>query len=507
MPNDRKIKKQIVVSRYSEDLGWIKKIHNDIDIVVYNKGNDDIDLSCRNRIKSLFNLENVGREGHTYLLHIIENYENLADITFFTQGRPHLSGRTIKSFFKSLESKVDSFGSDMKIQSNQKSTQHILYRDNNNPPRHCKLAFTKRWKAKKSETDDLVTWWNRHLGFAFPIKEQCRFSYHGTFSVTKKYILNYPKQFYENLRDKLSTSNKPEEGHFMERSWGEIFTPNVNLIIPRNTKLKEACLIKGIDKVFRIKTTKKTNSFAFERTIGVQKMIYDAIEKFDLINNFEFKLNMGDSPRGNGCYSFSTKTDDFSKTFPDWNFFAWPTAGIKNFTKTIETFDKIPDAKTSKIGWIGSLLNVNARKQFVHRYGDTNFSEAFVTPGCFNLNKRKPPRFMTYEEQIHRWKYLIDIRGIGYSGRTKFLFHSNRILFLVESPYKEFWYKGLVPWKHYIPVKSDYSDLKKNYDIVESDKKMQLDILSNQHKFAKANITYENCLYRIKEIIKNETTN
>ena len=503
-----KIKKEIVVSRYSEQLGWVNKIDKDIDIIVYNKGSNDIDSNFTNRIKSLVSLKNVGREGHTYLSHIIENYDKLADITFFTQGKPHLLGRRLNSFFKNLESKLGSPAADMRIQTNEKSRRHILYRDNDNPPKHCKLALFGRWKTtQKSEKNDLITWWGEHLGFAFPLKEQCRFSYHGTFSVTSEYIKNYPKEFYENLRDRLCGSSAPEEGHFMERSWGEIFNPNTDLIIPKKTIMKQACLIKGSNKIFRIKTTRKTNSFAFERMRGIQKMTYDAIEKFDLKSSFQFRLHMGDSPINNMSYSFSSRSNDLSKTFPDWNFNAWPTAGIKNFTKTIESFSKIPVAKTPKIGWIGSLLNINARKEFVSKYGDTNFTEAFVTPGCFNLNKKKPPRFMTYEEQIHRWKYLIDIRGIGYSGRTKFLFHANRILFLVESPYKEFWYKGLKPWVHYIPVKSDYSDLKKNYDIIESDEKMQLDILSNQSKFAKTNITYENCLYRIKDIIENETTN
>ena len=32
-------------------------------------------------IKNIINLDNVGRESHTYLYHVINNYNNLSDIT------------------------------------------------------------------------------------------------------------------------------------------------------------------------------------------------------------------------------------------------------------------------------------------------------------------------------------------------------------------------------------------------------------------------------------------
>jgi hypothetical protein len=72
------MKSEIVIARYNEDLSWTKKLPNSIKITIYNKGND-IDYPC-------IKLPNVGRESHTYLYHIIENYNNLADQTIFCQG-------------------------------------------------------------------------------------------------------------------------------------------------------------------------------------------------------------------------------------------------------------------------------------------------------------------------------------------------------------------------------------------------------------------------------------
>lgn len=70
---------ELVVARYNEDLSWLFKVNNK-KITIYNKGNN----INYNNIK----LPNIGRESHTYLTHIIKNYDNLADITIFTQGDP-----------------------------------------------------------------------------------------------------------------------------------------------------------------------------------------------------------------------------------------------------------------------------------------------------------------------------------------------------------------------------------------------------------------------------------
>jgi hypothetical protein len=75
------MKTEIVVARYNENLDWLKKIKKskDLKITVYNKGKDDIDVP-------FIKLQNVGRESHTYLYHIINNYHHLADQTIFCQG-------------------------------------------------------------------------------------------------------------------------------------------------------------------------------------------------------------------------------------------------------------------------------------------------------------------------------------------------------------------------------------------------------------------------------------
>jgi len=77
---------ELVISRYNEDLTWLRDLpgtQSDVCAKVYNKGHP-----LPPTFVGVTELPNVGREAHTYLHHIIENYETLADYTVFLQGRP-----------------------------------------------------------------------------------------------------------------------------------------------------------------------------------------------------------------------------------------------------------------------------------------------------------------------------------------------------------------------------------------------------------------------------------
>lgn len=74
----------IVIARYKEDLSWTRYLCNKYKVFIYNKGADDIEISNAEIIK----LPNVGRESHTYLTHIINNYDSDIKQTIFLQGNP-----------------------------------------------------------------------------------------------------------------------------------------------------------------------------------------------------------------------------------------------------------------------------------------------------------------------------------------------------------------------------------------------------------------------------------
>ena len=71
--------KHLVVSRYDEDISWVKQVDPSIKVFLYNKGK---------HLNDLIHLPNVGRESHTYLHHILQHYDKLPDIAIFVQGNP-----------------------------------------------------------------------------------------------------------------------------------------------------------------------------------------------------------------------------------------------------------------------------------------------------------------------------------------------------------------------------------------------------------------------------------
>jgi len=68
-----------VISRFNEDLDWIKQLK--IPYFIYNKGNNNIPLPS-------IQIPNIGRESDTFLKYIIEQYNSLPEEIAFLQGNP-----------------------------------------------------------------------------------------------------------------------------------------------------------------------------------------------------------------------------------------------------------------------------------------------------------------------------------------------------------------------------------------------------------------------------------
>jgi len=75
----------IIVSRFNEDLSWLNEDpFNKFTYIIYNKG--DNDFFCKTNVIKIVNIKNVGKNDHTYLYHIITDYDTLANILVFFPG-------------------------------------------------------------------------------------------------------------------------------------------------------------------------------------------------------------------------------------------------------------------------------------------------------------------------------------------------------------------------------------------------------------------------------------
>ena len=183
----------IVVARYNEDLEWTKKFLN---VIVYNKGNtlsDDYNH---------FVLNNVGREGHTYYKHIYDNYDNLTDYIIFLQGNPFDHSPNIISnlnnYVNNKELSIDfEFLSEQIIDCNLSGCIH-----------HPGLPLIETYEKIFGER-------NENMAFKFGAGAQ--------FIVSKKKILQRPKEFYLKIIEMLNKDINPIEGFAIERFHKLIF--------------------------------------------------------------------------------------------------------------------------------------------------------------------------------------------------------------------------------------------------------------------------------------------
>ena len=102
---------EIVIARYRESLGWLpdlaKELRDNVAYTVYNKGFmvDDRHVGTVPNV-SVVQLPNVGKEGHTWLWHIVNRYDSLAERTTFFQGSPraHLpAGMSLHDYVRASE--------------------------------------------------------------------------------------------------------------------------------------------------------------------------------------------------------------------------------------------------------------------------------------------------------------------------------------------------------------------------------------------------------------------
>jgi hypothetical protein len=227
---------KIIVSRYNEKLSWTKKApYNKYKYTIYNKGiNDEFE---KKNVSQVIKLPNVGRESHTYLYHIVNNYDNLADINVFLPGSIDTNHKVFKKnkFAKTLLSNIEkynnavflSFGNikDNDITKEFQNFKVDTYGSTNDENRKQNSEFAIR----KSADRPFENWFQKNIG-----SDKVPYVIHyGIFSVSKKDIRQKPKSYYEKLLNLVSDHSNPEDGHYFEKSWGAIFYPfnNTHVIL------------------------------------------------------------------------------------------------------------------------------------------------------------------------------------------------------------------------------------------------------------------------------------
>jgi hypothetical protein len=217
---------ELVIARYNEDLEWLKKKKFKYPTTIYNKGNNDNfykPKGCK-----VIKLQNVGRESHSYLYHIINNYDNLPDLTIFLPGSSEISHKMhrVNKVIKSIKKKcVSTFPVDY-----HKDVKRYFYNftiENYGSTHNENNKINPENNLTPASIRPFGKWYEKHFD-----KNVKYMGHAGIFAVSNTHIKQYDKQYYNNLIKELEVSSNPEVGHYFERAWVAVFgvTDNASFV-------------------------------------------------------------------------------------------------------------------------------------------------------------------------------------------------------------------------------------------------------------------------------------
>jgi hypothetical protein len=189
---------------YKPYCEWIKKITHDV--IVYDKSDSPIENSIPR--------PNIGREGETFLYHIIKNYYNLYDLTIFIQADPRSNPVTY-------------------------TYDEVITEINKNHEEKLKTILT--WEG----ICNMKEYWLKSClvlnNILFDTDEIVKYSSGVQYVIPKNVILNRPLELYEILHNQilkygdrpLNHENKNIDNGVdawtLELIWGKIFDINCKL--------------------------------------------------------------------------------------------------------------------------------------------------------------------------------------------------------------------------------------------------------------------------------------
>jgi len=197
---------RVNIAHYIEDLGWLDKLKREgHEILIYEKNTDLMNYKDYVKINEhQVLLANIGRESHTYLTHIIQNYDDLRDYEVFFQGRvddhmdghpednlKDLIGKDYLSWCTTCKTKIGCFTEEVYQEIKKKHPDH----------KHINKFYTN------DGLRDYLFFKDNFPNLPLP---QTPYYYNAfaLFGVKKEVIRYYPKQFYEKLLNYFNPNYK-----------------------------------------------------------------------------------------------------------------------------------------------------------------------------------------------------------------------------------------------------------------------------------------------------------
>jgi hypothetical protein len=219
----------LVISRYKEPVSWLglyknKGFHR---IIVYNKSDSPFEcpaIENKHTKCEVIGIPNVGVCDHTYLYHIVENYDNLADVTVFAPGSAEMDHKaqllemTMKKVFETKDTVFNVYDFKMSVGEAMYNftmptypTGHLDNRDNLGGESPQALANIRPFGA----------WYAAN----FPGGQATKATFFGIMAISREHIHKKPVSFYKGLIEQVNKEKFHEASHFMERAWNASMHP------------------------------------------------------------------------------------------------------------------------------------------------------------------------------------------------------------------------------------------------------------------------------------------
>lgn len=241
------------------------------------------------------------------------------------------------------------------------------------------------------------------------------------------------------------------------------------------------------------------------RNEAVAALLLEALRevKYDLKRPFVMRIFTADQPphTAEKVAAFCTDTTRGNIVLiPDFIFWNWPEIGIESYPATVTAMleaSKHPPVHDN-LFWIGNPETHPNRQKLIelsqqdHRIRAVSVGwNAGRRPENWARNEAMATKANNYVSlAAHcQYRYLIDVEGVGYSGRVKILLFSGRPLFLQARRWKEYFFDELKPFYHYIPVIEDLSDLSDRITWAENNPEASTKIAANAQSYARSNLT------------------
>lgn len=240
----------LVVAHYDEEPLYVRRWMNNVRAIrqaqdwgvhafVYTKGVHGSGLQEDIGADTLVDLRNVGREGSTYLHHIIEHWDHLADYTLFAQADLHKGQREGSG----TDAGMLRTWLDDRLRDQLNDQIGFMSLNGKHDLCYCGYCTDIGGRVLYPQWSQVYALLHGHI---CPQDKPNVVSFHAAFLVSRKRIRARGRPFYEHLRDLIdapaehwlhregvatwftkrkgpSTPSNPWFGHQLERLWHEIF--------------------------------------------------------------------------------------------------------------------------------------------------------------------------------------------------------------------------------------------------------------------------------------------